>query len=82
MQNNKIKILLLLVVLWVVGLFTFLVGGRLFISLVSYCLVDDFDFDRNDLIRGLEISIGCGVIIGVGQFLMSKEKSASPTDYK
>jgi len=82
MQNNKIKILLLLVVLWVVGLFTFLVGGRLFISLVSYCLFNDFDFDRNNLIRGLEISIECGVIIGVGQFLMSKEKSASPTDYK
>jgi len=41
-------------------------------------LVGDFDFDRSDLIRGAEISIGCGIIIGMGQCLMSKEKPASP----
>lgn len=80
MQNKKIKLLLLLVTSWIVGLFITLVGGRLLISLASYFLVSDFDFDRNHLIRGTEISIGCGIIIGVGQCLMSKEKPASPSN--
>jgi len=61
-----------------VGLFIILVGGRILISLASFFLVGDFDFDRSDLIRGAEISIGCGIIIGMGQCLMSKEKPASP----
>ena len=82
MQNKKIKLLLLLVISWIVGLLIILVGGRLLISLTSYFLVGDFDFSRNDLIRGIEISIGCGVIIGVGQCLMSKEKPASPLNPK
>jgi len=82
MQNKKIKLLFLLVSLWVVGLFIILVGGRVLISLASYFLVGDFDFYRNDLIRGAEISIGCGIIIGVGQCLMSKEKTASPSNPK
>jgi len=82
MQNKKIKLLFLLVSLWVVGLFIILVGGRVLISLASYSLVGDFDFYRNDLIRGAEISIGCGIIIGVGQCLMSKEKTASPSNLK
>lgn len=81
MQNKKIK-LLLLVTSWTVGLFIILVGGRLLLSLASYYLVGDFDFDRNDLIRGTEISIGNGIIIGVGQCLMSKEKPASPLNPK
>jgi len=66
MQNKKIRLLLLLVTLWTVGLFITLVGGRLLISLASYFLVSDFNFDRNDLMRATEISIGCGIIIGVG----------------
>ncbi|MEM6050314.1 hypothetical protein AAH450_06995 [Erwinia sp. P7711] len=82
MQNKKIKLLFLLVSLWVVGLLIILVGGRVLISLASYFLVGDFDFYRNDLIRGAEISIGCGIIIGVGQCLMSKEKTASPSNPK
>ncbi|MDW8848433.1 hypothetical protein SD961_21525 [Erwinia sp. MMLR14_017] len=82
MQNKKIKLLFLLVSLWIVGLFIILVGGRVLISLASYFLVGDFDFYRNDLIRGAEISIGCGIIIGVGQCLMSKEKTASPSNPK
>ncbi|MBT0722692.1 hypothetical protein HGT70_15625 [Rosenbergiella collisarenosi] len=45
-------------------------------------LVGDFDFDRNNLIRGTKISIGCGIIIGVGQCFMSKEKPASPFNPK
>lgn len=81
MQNKKIK-LLLLVTSWTVGLFIILVGGRLLLSLASYYLVGDFDFDRNDLIRGTEISIGNGIIIGVGQCLMSKEKPASSLNPK
>ncbi len=80
MQNKKIRLLLLLVTSWTVGLFITLVGGRILISLASYFLVDDFD--RSDLIRGAEISIGCGIIIGVGQCLMSKEKPASPLNPK
>lgn len=80
--NKKIRLLLLLVTLWTVGLFITLVGGRLLISLASYFLVGDFDFDRNDLIRGAEISIGCGIIIGMGQCLMSKEKPTSPLNSK
>lgn len=82
MQNKKIRLLLLLVTSWTVGLFITLVGGRILISLASYFLVGDFDFDRSDLIRGAEISIGCGIIIGVGQCLMSKEKPASPLNPK
>jgi len=82
MKNKKIKLLLLLITLWIVGLFITLVGGRLLISLASYFLVGDFDFDRNNLIRGTQISIGCGIIIGVGQCLMSKEKPASPFNSK
>ncbi len=82
MQNKKIKLLILLISSWVVGLFIILVGGRMLISLASYFLLGDFDFHRNDLIRGAEISIGCGVIIGIGQCLMSKEKPASPPDPK
>lgn len=78
----KIKLLLLLVTSWIVGLFIVLVGGRLFISLASYFLVDDFDFSRNDLIKGIEISIGCGIIIGVGQCLMSKKKITSNSNPK
>ncbi|KAA5973506.1 MULTISPECIES: hypothetical protein [Pantoea] len=80
MQNKKIKLLLLLISSWVVGLFIILVGGRIFISLASYFLSGDFDFYRNDLVRAAEISIGCGVIIGVGQCLMSKEKPSSPSN--
>lgn len=79
MQNKKIKLLLVLVTSWTAGLFITLVGGRLLISLASYFLVGDFDFDRNDLIRGAEISVGCGIIIGVGQYLMSKEKPSPPS---
>ncbi|WP_313654522.1 hypothetical protein [Pantoea sp.] len=75
MPNKKLKLLVLLVVLWIIGLSVFLIGGKLLISLASYFLVGDFDFDRSDLIKGAEISIGCGIIIGVGQTLMSKEKS-------
>lgn len=82
MQNKKINLLFLLVISWIVGLLIILVGGRLLISLGSYFLVGDFDFDRIDLIRGVKISIGCGVIIGVGQCLMSKEKPASPLNPK
>lgn len=82
MQNKKINLLLLLVISWIVGLLIILVGGRLLISLASYFLVDDFDFDRIDLIRGVKISIGCGVVIGVGQCLMLKEKPASPLNPK
>lgn len=82
MKNKKTKLLFLLVVSWIVGLFIILVGGRFLISLASYFLVGDFDFDRNDLIRGIEISIGCGVIIGVGQCLMSKEKPTPPSNSK
>ncbi len=82
MKNKKIKLLFLLVVSWIVGLFIILVGGRFLISLASYFLVGDFDFDRNDLVRGIEISIGCGVIIGVGQCLMSKEKPTPPSNSK
>jgi hypothetical protein len=82
MKNKKIKLLLLLVTSWMVGLFIILVGGRFLISLASYFLVGDFDFNRNDLIRGIEISIGCGVIIGVGQCVMSKEKPTSPSNPK
>lgn len=74
MPNKKLKLLVLLVVLWIIGLSIFLIGGKLLISLASYFLVGDFDFNRSDLIKGAEISIGCGVIIGVGQSLMSKEK--------
>lgn len=81
-KNKKIKLLLLLVTSWVVGLFMVLVGGRFLIALASYFLVGDFDFDQNDLISGIEISIGCGVIIGVGQCLMSKEKPDSPSNFK
>lgn len=82
MKNKKIKLLLLLVTSWMVGLFIILVGGRFLISLASYFLVGDFDFNRNDLIRGIEISFGCGVIIGVGQCVMSKEKPTSPSNPK
>ncbi|MGJ0194788.1 hypothetical protein ACR6A7_20960 [Pantoea sp. RRHST58] len=74
MPNKKLKLLVLLVVLWIIGLSIFLIGCKLLISLASYFLVGDFDFNRSDLIKGAEISIGCGVIIGVGQSLMSKEK--------
>ncbi len=81
-QNKKIKLLLLLISSWTVGLFIILVGGRILISLASYFLLGDFDFYRNDLIRGAEISIGCGVIIGIGQCLMSKEKPFSPSNPK
>lgn len=81
-QNKKIKLLLLLITSWTVGLFIILVGGRLLISLASYFLVGDFDFDRDNLIRGTEISIGCGVIIGIGQCLMSKEKASLPSNPK
>ena len=76
MKNTKSKLLLSLITAWIVGLFITLVGGRLLISLASYFLVGDFD--RNNLIRGTEISIGSGIIIGVGQHLMSKEKQAPP----
>ncbi|ECG5862974.1 hypothetical protein ACLH9T_004760 [Salmonella enterica] len=76
-RNKKIKLLLLLVILWTVGLFITLVGSRLLISLASYFLVGDFDFDKNDLIRGIEISTVCGMVIGVGQCIMSKEKPSS-----
>lgn len=82
MKNRKIKLLLLLVTSWVIGLFMVLVGGRFLIALASYFLVGDFDFGQNDLIRGIEISIGCGALIGVGQCLMSKEKPASPSDLR
>ncbi len=82
MQTKKIKLLLLLVSSWTVGLFIILVGGRMLISLVSYFLLGDFDFYRNDIIRGAEISIGCGVIIGIGQCLMSKEKPSPPSNSK
>ncbi|UBN55256.1 hypothetical protein [Pantoea agglomerans] len=75
MPNKKLKLLVLLVVSWVIGLSVFLIGGKLLIASASYFLVGDFDFNRSDLIKGAEISIGCGVIIGVGQSLMSKEKS-------
>jgi len=81
MKNKKSKLLLSLITAWIVGLFITLVGGRLLISLASYFLVGDFDFDRNNLIRGTEISIGSG-IIGVGQHLMSKEKQAPPLNPK
>lgn len=80
MQNKKIKLLLLLVTLWTAGLFITLTGGRLLIALASYFLVGDFDFDHSTLIGGAEISIGCGVVIGVGQCLMSKEKPSSPSN--
>ena len=82
MQTKKIKLLLLLVSSWTVGLFIILVGGRMLISLVSYFLLGDFDFYRNDIIRGAEISIGCGAIIGIGQCLMSKEKQSPPSNSK
>ena len=82
MKNKKNKLLLSLITAWIVGLFITLVGGRLLISLASYFLVGDFDFDRNNLIRGTEISIGSGIIIGVGQHLMSKEKQAPPLNPK
>jgi len=75
MPNKKFKLLVLLVISWVIGLSIFLIGGKLLISLASYFLIGDFDFNRSDLIKGAEISIGCGIIIGVGQSLMSKEKS-------
>lgn len=74
----RIKLLLVLVASWAVGLFITLVCGRFLISLASYFLLGDFDFERSDLIKLIEIPIGCGIIIGVGQCLMSKEKSASP----
>jgi len=82
MQNSKLKLLLLLISSWIVGIFIILVGGRVLISLASYFLVGDFDFYRTDLIKGAEISIGCGVIIGLGQCLMSKEKPASSSNSK
>lgn len=81
-KNKKVKLLLSLITSWIVGLFITLVGSRLLISLASYFLVGDFDFDRNNLIRGTEISIGCGTIIGVGQCLMSKEKPSAPFNPK
>ena len=80
-QTKKIKLLLLLVTLWTVGLFIALTGGRLLIALASYFLVGDFDFERSILMRGLEISIGCGFVIGVAQCLMSKEKANSPSHH-
>jgi len=82
MQNSKLKLLLLLISSWTVGIFIILVGGRVLISLASYFLVGDFYFYRTDLIKGAEISIGCGVIIGLGQCLMSKEKPASSSNSK
>lgn len=82
MQNSKLKLLLLLISSWVVGIFIVLVGGRVLISLVSYFLVGDFDFCRINLIEGAEISIGCGAIIGLGQCIMSKEKPASSSNSK
>ena len=82
METKKIKLLLLLVSSWVVGLFIILVGGRILISLASYFLLGDFDFYQSDLIRGAEISIGCGAIIGIGQCLMSKEKPSPPSNSK
>lgn len=81
-KNKKIRLLLLLTTLWIAGLFIMLVGGRIVISLISYFLIDDFDLDLKSLIKGVGISIGCGVIIGVGQFLMSEEKLTSPTNLK
>ncbi|MCX8957726.1 hypothetical protein EHW65_10710 [Erwinia psidii] len=81
MSSNRFKLLLLITIYWVVGLFIILVGGQLLISLASYFLVGDFDFDRNNLIRGTEISVGCGIIIGIGQCLMSKEKPAPPSKH-
>ncbi|MEI2604466.1 hypothetical protein V8O11_11725 [Erwinia aphidicola] len=80
MLNNKIKLSLLLSTIWTIGLFITLIGGRLIISLASYFFIGDFDFDRNNLLRGAEIAAGCGVIIGVGQSLMSKEKSVPPPE--
>jgi hypothetical protein len=79
-KNNKIRLLLLLVTSWIAGLFIVLVGSKLLISLASFFLVDDFDFNLNDLIKGVEIATGCGTIIGVGQCLMSKEKPIYPVD--
>lgn len=81
-KNNKIRLLLLLVTSWIAGLFIVLVGTKLLISLASFFLVEDFDFNLNDLIKGAEIAIGCGAIIGVGQCLMSKEKPNYPTGPK
>ncbi|MDJ0038525.1 hypothetical protein QM637_22200 [Pantoea allii] len=75
MQNKKIKLFLFLVFSWVFGLFVILVGGRVLLSLTSCFLVGEFDFCFSDLIKGVEISIGSGFIIGGGQFIMSKEES-------
>lgn len=81
MLNKRINLLLLLTISWMTGFFIILVGGRLLLSLALYFLVGDFDFDRNILIRGTEISVGCGIIIGIGQCLMSKEKPTPPSEH-
>ncbi|MBW8248656.1 hypothetical protein [Enterobacter mori] len=74
MINPRLKLFLLLVLLWVSGLFITMAGGRLLIAAASYLFLNDFDFKWSDLITALKISIGAGIIIGGGQSLQVKEK--------
>ncbi|MCV3773418.1 MULTISPECIES: hypothetical protein [Enterobacter] len=74
MINPRLKLFLLLVLLWMSGLFITMAAGRLLIAAASYLFLNDFDFKWSDLITALKISVGAGFIIGGGQSLQVKEK--------
>lgn len=74
MINPRLQLFLLLVLLWVSGLFITMAAGRLLIAAASYLFLNDFDFKWSDLITALKISVGAGFIIGGGQSLQVKEK--------
>jgi uncharacterized membrane protein YvlD (DUF360 family) len=74
MINPRLQLFLLLVLLWMSGLFITMAAGRLLIAAASYLFLNDFDFKWSDLITALKISVGAGFIIGGGQSLQVKEK--------
>ena len=75
MFTTRIKLFLLLVAVWIAGIFATLLCGRLLIAFVTYFFIGQFDFPMSDLVEAVNLSISGGVIIGGIQFFMSKEKN-------
>lgn len=77
MIATKVKLFLLLVAVWIAGIFATLLFGRLLIALFSFFFIGQFDFPISDLVEAITLAISGGIFIGGIQCIMAKEKNRS-----
>ncbi|EGU4502646.1 hypothetical protein HVC08_002263 [Salmonella enterica] len=69
----KLKLFIFLVIGWVLGLFVFFNLFNFALGVLSYILTGSTDLHLVDIIDAMKHA-SCGVVIGIGHYLLVKKK--------